>query len=107
MDAEIIDIPLTEYCGCYLLYNDNELVYVGVSNNIYYRVSQHLMQGKKVFNKVKAIIEYDYLKAINIENYYIDYHKPKYNVGLSKLHYHKLTNLSTITPPNGWNQITP
>ena len=103
----LIDIPFKIYCGCYFLFDNDILVYVGISNNIAVRLWQHQCKYDKHWNKVKYIEEKDYLKAIEIENYYIDKYKPKYNKAGSKLKWAMLGfkekfDINKIPYPSGW-----
>jgi excinuclease UvrABC nuclease subunit len=103
----ILDLPCNAYCGCYLLFNDNVLVYVGVSYDILFRMNAH--RKNKIFNSIKYIDENDYLNAIQIENYYINEFKPKYNLSPAKLEYKRAVygenfNIKKIPYPTGWNK---
>ena len=37
--------------GLYFLYDKGQLVYIGKSSNIFYRVGQHIQQGIKEFDE--------------------------------------------------------
>jgi ssDNA-binding Zn-finger/Zn-ribbon topoisomerase 1 len=105
----IIDIPFKKYTGCYLLYSENELVYVGVACDVAVRLWQHRYIKGKHWDSVKYIEETDYLKAIQIENYFINTYKPKYNKSPSKLEWSKLSfndkfDKSKIPYPSGWKK---
>ena len=106
----IIDIPFKQYTGCYLLYKDNELVYVGVACDIAVRLWQHRYKKGKHWDSVKYIEENDYLKAIQIENHFINTYKPKYNKAGSKLEWAMLSfrdrfDENKIPYPSGWQTI--
>ena len=106
----IIDIPFKQYKGCYFLYYENELVYVGVTCDIAVRLSQHRLEKKKHWDSVKYIEENDYLESIRIENYFIDTYKPKYNKAGSKLHWAIISygdkfDETKIPYPKGWLKI--
>ena len=107
----IIDIPFKQYTGCYLLYSENELVYVGVACDVAVRLWQHRYKKGKHWDSVKYIEETDYLKAIQIENYFIDTYKPKYNISLSKLKW-AITSFkdkfdeNKIPYPKGWKTFS-
>jgi hypothetical protein len=84
-------------------------VYVGVSYNIAHRLAQHTLKKNKNWDSVKYIEENDYLKAIYIENYFIDNFSPKYNKAPSKYESYKLSqspfnnfDITMITYPSGW-----
>ena len=67
------------YEGCYLLFSNEKLVYVGVSNCIYSRLKQHKRENIKQWDTVKFIEEHDREKALEIEYYLIQKFKPIYN----------------------------
>lgn len=109
IDSRVIELPNKDYCGVYLLCtNKGELVYVGVSSNVYYRLKQHKISGK-YWDKLLFIEEPDYVNALIIEGYYIDNYNPRYNKSGGKLQSYKFgigcdMNLikSKITYPGGW-----
>jgi predicted GIY-YIG superfamily endonuclease len=74
------------YQGCYLLFNNEKLVYVGVSNCIYSRLREHTRENIKEWNTVKFFEEHDRDKALEKENYFIQKYKPKYNIAGTKKH---------------------
>ena len=107
----IIDLPFKQYTGCYLLYSKNELVYVGVACDIAVRLWQHRYKKGKHWDSVKYIEETDYLKAIQIENYFIDTYKPKYNIASSKLKsaiisFQDKFDENKIPYPSGWQKFS-
>lgn len=66
--------------GIYLLYNNNEVVYIGKSKNIKNRITQH--KSVKEFDSVKCVIFKD-IGMINLyEPYLIQRYKPIYNKDL-------------------------
>jgi len=65
--------------GIYLLYKNEELVYIGISSDIYSRVLEHIAENKKDFDSVKNICSQDNLDNEFFEVYYIDKMKPEYN----------------------------
>jgi len=68
--------------GCiYMLYNDNELVYIGETVCFISRLSQHIQEGKKEFDsfKIRYYIENDRCRK-NTEKRMIKKFKPKYNL---------------------------
>ena len=76
-NLDIFKIPDSQV-GIYILWNDNEAVYVGQSTNIHYRLSQHYNDGKKEFDSYSLIPKMkDDLDSA--EKYYIMLLKPKYN----------------------------
>jgi len=105
---KVIDIPFKQYTGCYLLYHEGELVYVGIACDIAVRLSQHRLQKMKHWDSVKYIEETDYLTCIKIENYFINKFKPKYNIAGSKLEwaiisYGSRYDESKFKAPRGWS----
>jgi len=66
-----------KFCGVYLLYNNEDIVYVGKSNNMKNRISQH--KKDKEFNNVKCIVFKDEGLINLYEPYLIQKYKPKYN----------------------------
>jgi hypothetical protein len=67
--------------GCYFLYKNNEVIYIGISIDIKNRLVSHKNSGKD-WDYVKYISCTDYLEVIKIESYYINKHKPKLNIQL-------------------------
>jgi excinuclease UvrABC nuclease subunit len=107
IESLIQDIPFKKYTGCYLLYNHEEFVYVGVSCDIAVRLKQHETEKQKKWTHVKYIPEPDYIKAILLENYFIETYKPKYNTAGSKLLWLKLQykdkfEINKTHYPSGW-----
>lgn len=68
---------LTE--GVYFLYDGDELVYIGTTDNLYRRIGQHIAEGKKVFNRFEV---YPTKDRMRLEGFLIRALKPKYNVSL-------------------------
>lgn len=66
--------------GIYLLYNNENIVYIGKSNNMKNRINQH--KKDKEFNSVKCIIFKDEGLVNLYEPYLIQKYKPKYNKDL-------------------------
>lgn len=67
-------------CGIYLLYNDENIVYIGKSNNMKNRIKQH--KKDKEFSNVKCIIFTDEGLVNLYEPYLIQKYKPMYNKDL-------------------------
>ena len=74
------------YQGCYLLFNNKKLVYVGISNCIYSRLREHKRDNIKEWDTVKFFEEHNRDKAVEKENYFIQKYKPKYNIAGTKKH---------------------
>lgn len=63
--------------GVYFLYNDDELVYIGESDNLYRRIGQHIASKEKIFNRFEL---YPTTDRKRLEGFLIRMFKPKYNV---------------------------
>ena len=74
------------YQGCYLLFSNKKLVYVGVSNCIYSRLREHTRENIKEWDTVKFFEEHDRDKQFEMENNFIKKYKPKYNKAGTKKH---------------------
>ena len=67
--------------GVYFLYNKDELVYIGQSDNLYRRIGQHIAEGVKTFDRFEL---YPTKDCIRLEGFLIELFKPKYNVAMGK-----------------------
>lgn len=65
--------------GVYFLYDKNELVYIGQSDNLYRRIGQHIAQKEKVFDRFEI---YPTSDRIRLEGFLIKIFKPKYNISM-------------------------
>ena len=65
--------------GLYFLYDNDDLVYIGKSANIFYRIGTHIQEGVKDFNNWEYQIVEDEIERSNLEGYLIEIFKPKYN----------------------------
>lgn len=65
--------------GVYFLLRDDEIVYVGQSGNILYRIACHRHDGEKEFNRI-FLIECPEAQMEHLERLYIAKFTPKYNV---------------------------
>lgn len=65
-------------CGIYFLTNNDDVVYIGQSINVSFRVKTHLKENKKEFCDV-YIIECCKEKLNELENHFIVKYNPKYN----------------------------
>lgn len=65
--------------GVYFLYNKGELVYIGKSNNIFYRIGTHIHENIKEFDEWKYHEIEDETQRTKTEAYLISIYKPKYN----------------------------
>ena len=81
INYQILNLILTNIVlkesGIYVLYDDEEIVYIGKSTNIYNRIQQH--KKDKVFTSVKSIIFKEEGNIDLYEPYLIKKYKPKYN----------------------------
>lgn len=76
-----------KHCGVYWLYDKDEVVYIGYSENVLGRIKQHAGGGdKKIWDKVKLILFPDKKKAKAIETALLWYFKTRYNSPKYKLH---------------------
>lgn len=67
----------------YRLWEGSKLVYVGQTNNLAYRIGQHLKDKSFTSFDVYAHIENDSVR-LNVERRLIETHKPQYNVQHNK-----------------------
>jgi hypothetical protein len=68
----------------YILYNRGDVVYVGQTRTLRFRIDQHLTEGVKVFDGV-AFIRCTIDRLLEIEGHYIRRWSPKYNAcGIAK-----------------------
>lgn len=75
MELKKYDMPRNVFSAIYLLYDNDEVVYVGQTTNGLKRLLQH---NDKFFNKY-AFIETPVEELEYYEDYYIMKYKPKYN----------------------------
>jgi len=77
IDSNITNVPPL-ISGVYFLFNDIDLVYIGKSNNIYFRIITHIGNDRIVFDKYSYVkIDGDYMSIV--EAVLIKYYKPKHN----------------------------
>jgi len=104
---QIIDFTQSKekVSGCYFLYQNNEIIYIGISVDINKRLIEH--KRSKNFDYIKYIITSDFLEAIKLESYFINKHKPKLNNDLggyeerAKRHRYNLDD-EKINYMDGW-----
>lgn len=65
--------------GVYLLFDDGKVVYVGQTNDIFRRISEHSRDGSKAFDNFKYLECDDEKTRLMIEYHLIQRYKPKYN----------------------------
>lgn len=75
MEFQIYEIPMKIKNAIYLLIDDDEIVYVGKTQNGLKRIVQHT---NKKFNKF-GFIEFDQNELDYYEDFYIMKYQPKYN----------------------------
>lgn len=81
-------------CGVYFLFDGDELVYIGQSDNVFRRIGQHIAEKAKVFDSWEVYETDDYIR---LEGLLINLLKPKYNrtngtqiLGISKDYHSQL-----------------
>ena len=72
------------YSGIYFLLNDDEIVYVGISEDVYTRIAKHRKEGKKKFNRVTVFQVEDEKLRSDLEVEYIVHLAPKYNKNIPR-----------------------
>lgn len=65
--------------GVYFLYDKDDLVYIGTSDNLYRRIGEHIAQKEKVFDRFEIFPTSD---RIRLEGFLIKMFKPKYNISM-------------------------
>lgn len=77
----IIDLKPINYIisGVYILFQDDNIIYVGRSKNIHVRLGQHWQKGKKRWNGIQIIDEKDINKQLLIEKELIKKYLPPLN----------------------------
>lgn len=63
--------------GVYFLFDKGELVYIGQSNNVFYRIGQHIGENTKIFDSFEYYETNDHL---SLEGFLIELFNPKYNI---------------------------
>ena len=63
--------------GIYFLFDKDELVYIGESDNIFRRIGEHVRDGTKEFDRFEVYPTWD---RKSLEGFLISTLKPKYNV---------------------------
>jgi predicted GIY-YIG superfamily endonuclease len=93
--------------GVYLLYKEDELMYVGVSHDIVTRIHAHKLSKGLFWDRVEFIEEKDWRNAIIIEDYFIDKYRPKYNKQFNNLKRFALNpnwNIKEAKGPIQWRE---
>ena len=80
MRENLIPINGSFGAGVYFLFNREELVYVGVSNNIFVRIVTHRNDQSKKFDHIFFIYENDRQRRLALERAYIRSYSPKFNI---------------------------
>ncbi|MGC8981956.1 MAG: GIY-YIG nuclease family protein, partial [Minisyncoccia bacterium] len=84
LEEKYIKDKVNKKNGVYLLFNDDELVYIGHSKNLYDRIRNGHNRSTRLndkWNKFAYIITHDNKQAKDIESILIHICKPKYNKG--------------------------
>lgn len=76
--------------GVYFLYDGDELVYIGESDNVFRRIGQHIYQKSKKFNRFEI---YPTSDRKRLESFLIDQLHPKYNIAHGKNYARKTDDL--------------
>ena len=63
--------------GVYFLYDKDELVYIGQSDNLYRRIGQHIAEKTKKFDRFELYPTED---RVRLEGFLINMFKPRYNI---------------------------
>jgi hypothetical protein len=77
---------VSDEMGIYWLFNEDKLIYIGMSKNIRRRLKQHIKEGEKVFDCVcwfKASDTWDnptVKKVLNLEDRMIKKYRPSLNI---------------------------
>lgn len=66
--------------GIYALLENNKIVYIGRSRNVYQRVLEHIVENKKEFSNVRMISNDDDIQMDIMEVILISVINPKYNI---------------------------
>ncbi len=82
-------LPMSRDSGIYFLFDDNKIIYIGVTNCLVRRIGEHAC-GKN-WKKIKfdsfayIIVEFkNNEERVKIEQQYIRTYKPKYNIKILK-----------------------
>jgi len=95
---------LDKLSGVYLLWNIDELVYVGQSKNGTSRIINH--KKDKFFSRYTWIeVPLDLLN--DIERFYIKKYKPRYNISNPKFNFHKVSGFFSLFAEEMGKLITP
>lgn len=65
--------------GLYFLYKERNLVYIGKSKNIFYRIGTHIKEGVKDFDNWRYLEINDEEEMTEKETFLINIFQPKYN----------------------------
>ena len=96
-------IKIERLCGIYYLLREDEIVYIGQSTNILFRVATHLNLGVKVFDSyMYELCTPQLLDKLELES--IIKHKPLYNVSLPACS--EYTTMNAVRKSHGVNLWT-
>ena len=65
--------------GIYCLKDNGRIVYIGQSKNVYCRCLEHIIEGAKTFDSIRAIYLDDSVEVQIMESLIIGTYTPKYN----------------------------
>ncbi len=66
--------------GVYFLIFNEKIVYIGASSNMFYRIQDHRKNVKFKFNYYSTIEVDNHMNRLNLEKYYINKFRPKFNL---------------------------
>jgi len=75
----IIRLPIND-CGVYVLYDNEDIVYVGYSKKLYRRIRQQCSNKKIEWTTYKKYVIGNREQSLLIEKYLIGLYEPKYNI---------------------------
>jgi hypothetical protein len=82
-DESLLNKVTASIPGIYLLFDGDELVYVGQSGDIKVRLAQHRKEGAKQFDRVLLYHMASEMSRLRTEGILILYFLPKYNRGIN------------------------
>jgi hypothetical protein len=85
--------PIETFCGVYFLIQDDEIVYVGQSKDVYRRIGVHF--ADKVFNRT-YVLKANESDLLWLEGMYIQKLKPKYNFAVPFVYFNESTDIERL-----------
>jgi excinuclease UvrABC nuclease subunit len=84
------ELPIKDRSGAvYFLISQNDIVYIGQSNNYKDRILTHIAEAQKIFDSYSVILEDDLETRFVVEALYITAFEPKYNLCPPSKHHTK------------------